>query len=236
MKVSLFVLLLFLLACNIITTDQKTVERKGNQIHISGFSHIRSSIAADIHIEMNPDSPYQCFLQCEKSIAALIVFDMVNDQLHIRAKDDESINTREPIIITMRIRDLQSIDNDGSGRISVKGALTAHCVVDNQGSGAIQLHDVHNQHLEANVMGSGSIRLVGDTKELLTKITGSGHVNAFDLHTEATDATVVGSGSVEVSVSNTLDADIAGSGNIYYRGKPAVRTSISGSGSVIAQQ
>ena len=236
MKFYLFSITCLFFACNNTARQTNTHIPKGTFINASGYSRIITDLNADIHIEVNADSPYHCYLQCDKAIEPLIVFDITNDELHIGTKDNKTVNTNDPIVINMRVKELKSIKSNGSGKILVGGDLkTENFDVDNQGSSMIHVNNLQNNQVCINCNGSGEIILKGKTKNLIGKILGSGNIRAFGLETETTDAAITGSGNMEATVANTLDADITGSGNIYYKGKPSIRNSITGSGIVSAR-
>ncbi len=207
---------------------------KGTSISISGFTRISSSVGANIHIEVNPDSPYRCMLACEKSIEAKISFDIVNDELQISAKEDFS--TTQPIQIDMRVQDLKAMSNNGSGMITIDGEILGDLLtVKNTGSGSMAIRQVQTNKLNLLSTGSGDIMLSGKTKALTVKINGSGNVKAYTLDSENAVSAVTGSGNIELSVSAELEANIVGTGNIYYKGNPNIRNNITGSGLLTAR-
>lgn len=236
MKFYLLLLTSFLFGCNYNNTVNQTKHSspKGTPIYISGYARIISAIDADIHIEVNADSSYYCYLDCEKNLIPLISFDMINDELRIHSKED--IHTSQPIVINMRVKELTSIQNTSSGAIDVKGFTKATLFnIENLGSGNISLNHLQSGQLKINSNGSGNIAVNGRTKSLSAKLLGSGSINAFGLKTEDADTRITGSGNIEVSASNNLDAQIIGSGNIFYKGNPVIKNNITGSGMLSAK-
>ncbi len=236
MKFYLLLLTSFLFGCNNNNTANKTTNTppKGTPIYISGYARVISELDADIHIEVNTDSPYYCHLDCEKSLIPMISFDITNDELRIRSKED--IHTSQPIVINMRVKDLTSVQNTSSGTIDIKGFTKAmQFNIANQGSGNISLNHLQSDRLTINSSGSGNIEVDGKTKSLSAKLLGSGSIKTFGLKTEDADTRITGSGNIEVSPSGNLDAQIIGSGNIFYKGNPAIRNNITGSGMLSAK-
>lgn len=106
--------------------------------------------------------------------------------------------------------------------------------IENSGSGDIQLNNITDAGIfKINNSGSANIYLEGSCDALEIQNEGSGNILAYNMPTENCKIKVQGSGEVEVSCASNLTIKIEGSGNVYYKGTPSINSSISGSGKVI---
>lgn len=234
MKCYLLLPMLFIYACNFTTSTTHTMTPNGISINASGFAQVISEISADIQIEVNPDSDYYCFLDCDQAIESAITFDIINDELRIEAK--EPIHTNKPIRIHMRVKELKSLNNKSSGNIVVKGGVKAsHFKIDNLGSGTIQINDLQSTQLTVQNHGSGNVQLQGKVDQLDAQLLGSGNIEAINLSSAEAEASINGSGNIEVAAISKLQAQIVGSGNIFYKGNPTLQKNITGSGMISAK-
>ena len=234
MKCYLLLPMLFFYACNFTSTSTHTPIAKGIAINASGFAQVIAEISADIQIEVNPDSDYYCYLECDKAIESAITFDIINDELRIEAKDP--IHTNKPIYIHMRVKELKSLNNKSSGNIVVKGGVKAtNFKIDNLGSGTILLNDLQSNQLMVQNHGSGNVQLVGKVEKLEAHLLGSGNIEAFNLLSNEAETSITGSGNIEVAAASKLNAQIVGSGNIFYKGNPTLQNNITGSGMISAK-
>lgn len=126
-----------------------------------------------------------------------------------------------------------SIATRGSGSTSLEqGTTSSSFTLDNYGSGPLTVSGLAAVSLTSNLHGSGSITLVGSVGTLNVRNSGSGNVNSYECTSQSARIAIFGSGNCHVDVGTLLVADIFGSGNVVYEGDPEVRTSGNGSGSV----
>lgn len=239
MKYNLYLiaLVVFALSCNEKTQQSKSTVKvpEGCPINASGFARISTDLPADIQISIDPDSPYHCYLQCDKDIETLVAFNILNDELHITATENAQINNR-PVKIVMRVKELKSLALNSSGNIDVTGKnINDLLEIKNTGSGIINFSGIENSETRLVNNGSGKITLKGQTKLLNARNTGSGNIHAYELFSENAMSSVAGSGNIEIAAISELEAKIVGSGNIFYKGTPVIKNNTTGSGMLSAK-
>jgi hypothetical protein len=132
----------------------------------------------------------------------------------------------------LRVRSLEELALQGSGRITCDALRGNQCRMRISGSGRIIVGGIEAETVEARISGSGSITCSGKARAFEARISGSGRVHADGLECTRAAARITGSGDISLSATEHLDVRITGSGRVSYSGDPRVDTNISGSGRV----
>jgi hypothetical protein len=132
----------------------------------------------------------------------------------------------------LKVRSLEEVVLQGSGRISCGALRGKRLRVRISGSGGIVMGGMETEAIETHISGSGSITCAGAAQVFEARISGSGNVDADNLQCGRATARISGSGHISLKASESLDVRISGSGRVTYSGDPRVDTKISGSGSV----
>ncbi|MCC7029468.1 MAG: hypothetical protein IT257_04115, partial [Chitinophagaceae bacterium] len=119
MKFYPILLLVFIFGCSNENTAPETHTANGTVIEVSNFSQVVSNLGADIQIQVNADSPASCILQCDKSAEEQIIFNVERDKLLIGSKPGFTFSHNQPIRIFIRMKALNSISCNGSGKMLV---------------------------------------------------------------------------------------------------------------------
>jgi hypothetical protein len=146
---------------------------------------------------------------------------------------DGCITTKEKILVTVYVSELEGIEINGSGSIDVPDTIMVDKIrLQINGSGNINAKLIAAR-IDAEINGSGDINLTGSANEQNLEIHGSGNINSQALICNETTIDVAGSGDVRVYAIKSLDVDVAGSGDVFYKGKPTINSHIAGSGKVV---
>lgn len=172
-------------------------------------------------------------IEGEENLMEYIVTDVSRGTLKIKVEKGINIKTTRKLIVTVPVKDIESISLGGSGNVKSETSLKMQDLnVNLSGSGNITL-DVNASNLKSSISGSGNIKLTGKAGYMRSSIAGSGTIKAYELQVDEIKASIAGSGDIRVSVKDEIDATVAGSGSIYYKGNPPkINTKSVGSGSV----
>ena len=157
-----------------------------------------------------------------------------NNKLEIfyKVEDGNRINPTKPVKITIVVKDLQEVDFESAGELSIDGLETDELDISVSGAGNLKLNDITVKDLSVVLSGAGSMTASGTADSLNVIISGFGSFNGKDLHSQTADIDLSGAGSATVWVDDQLDATISGAGSVNYYGSPEVTKQISGVGSV----
>lgn len=211
----LLIMMLATLACVINFGNNQTVSGSGNIVRqersVGAFTSIELAGSGNVTVEVG--GTQSVVVETDDNIQPLIETTVRNSKLIISTKPNTSIQTKQPIQITVTVKFLDGASITGSGNIDIKNMAADNTTVD--------------------LSGSGNITVAGTAKSIQATLTGSGNINCGDLLVQTATVSLRGSGNVTVNTSGSLDANITGSGNIKYRGNPAkVNQSVTGSGSI----
>lgn len=142
-------------------------------------------------------------------------------------------NINDKLIVNITLKELNSLEFNGSGDFSIKDFKFEdfHLKIDGSGKGFIENNTFDK--LEVEINGNANIFVKGKTKELVVKLDGLGKLEGFELTTDNADLMINGTGKIESTVSKKIKARINGIGSIVYKGDPKVEeASLKGLGSI----
>jgi hypothetical protein len=153
-------------------------------------------------------------------------------EIFYKVEDGDRINPTKPVKITIVVKDLQEVDFESAGELSIDGLETDRLDISVSGAGNLKLNDITVKDLSVVLSGAGSMAASGVADNLNVIISGFGSFTGKDLHSQTADVNLSGAGSATVWVDDQLDATISGAGSVNYYGSPDVTKQISGVGSV----
>ena len=195
-----------------------------NQLHFDGAYTIFLSQGDSCSVKV----------EAEPKMLAKVTTEVKNGTLKVNTKDNGwfcfGCHSDKDVTIYIRVKDLKSIEIDGSADLTGKGKIICDTLdLSISGSGDINL-DTESKMLETSIAGSGDMILSGKSQVYKADIAGSGDIKAFGLAADKCEVSIAGSGDCQVNAIQELEISIAGSGEVMYKGNPAkVRNSVSGS-------
>ena len=181
--------------------------------NVSGFQAVSLSGVGNLTIDQNGTESLT--VEAEDNLLPYIKTEVQGNRLVIGSKDNTSLNPTKPINYRLTVKDLNSIDLSGAGKINGTG--------------------INTPKLAVNVSGAGDITLAGKADSQDINLSGAGNYHGEDLVSKNVTITTSGAGSAVVQVSDTLDATVSGAGSVRYIGDPQVKQNVSGAGSVSKQ-
>ncbi|MEO5569697.1 MAG: head GIN domain-containing protein [Bacteroidia bacterium] len=215
-------------SCSVICTDG-TGPVQTSKRQPGSFKEITLELSADVTV-IKSDS-MALIIQAQENLIDKIRTKTRGGNLII--SDEGCINSNERIKITAYLPELESLEVNGSGNITVPDTFQVKDLkLEINGSGDIKGKFIAAK-IESEIRGSGNVVLSGSANKHSMEILGSGDIKAGDLPCNAADIEVAGSGDVFVYTIQNLDVKINGSGTVHYKGKPSVNSSVNGSGKVV---
>lgn len=252
--VGLAALLLLLSACFPVSIrgNGKVVTEERS---VGNFDSITLSIAADVIVAQNGEEAVT--VEAEENLMKYIDTTVRGGTLDLAfvAGPRPDIRVTKPIVFYVNVDDLERIDVNSSGDVSVEAVKVDDFEIEISGSGGVDIEQVNGddmvfevngsgdltiddleaEELQVELTGSGNINLTGEVQTQDVRLTSSGQYQAKDLESREVDIEITGSGDADIWVTDSLEADLTGSGNLNYYGNPQVEANTSGSGEVISR-
>lgn len=230
---SLFIMLLFLTACN----AQKYGRVKGNgkvvnkTRSVGNFDKIEVSGSFDVTLVKGNEGEIK--IRIEDNLLSYLETNVEGGKLKIKWKKGTNISSTKGVHLTVYFNDIDAVGLSGSGEIVSDDMIKSdNFDIAIAGSGDIDLNVETNQ-LKAAISGSGDIQLKGSTDEFTAAISGSGDIEAFGFRSKKATMKISGSGDIELMVIDEFIARVSGSGDITYKGNPKIEDiKVSGSGDI----
>lgn len=213
-------------SCDCIKGEGHIIEESRN---LGNFTSIDLNISAQVII--TKDTACSFTIKAQENLLSYIKTNVSGGELEVDFKSG-CYRTTEPIFINVSMKEITSLEVDGSGSFYSKDRFDVEKIdLEIDGSGEIDMQ-LFADKINAEISGSGDIKLKGTAKKFKVDINGSGDVDAEDLMAYKAYVYVSGSGNCNVFVHELLDVSISGSGDVYYSGSPEIKTHINGSGSL----
>ena len=154
---------------------------------------------------------------------------------------------------TIYYRTIDTLNINGSGRMTAKDMNTRALDARINGAGDLEFGAVRAENIQLKINGAGNVSVVegefdafsvsingagnidieeGSTATCEVQLIGSGNFIGTGLRSSRTEVKVVGAGKARVHASDSLDVSITGSGDVKYDGLPKVSTKVTGSGKI----
>ena len=196
---------------------------------VSGFNQIDLNGAGELIITQgNKES---VTVEADDNIMPNIKTNVNNNKLTISFDNNMPMPTHT-VKIYVTVKDLNSINISGSGKINSNNLNVNNLTLNVNGAGDSTLNNLNAQILNIIISGAGRMNISGNVNEQNIQISGAGEHNANNLTSKITTITINGGGKSTVKVSDTLNAIINGAGEINYIGNPKVSQQINGAGTI----
>ncbi len=196
---------------------------------VSGFNQIDLNGAGELIITQgNKES---VTVEADDNIISNIKTNVNNNKLTISFDNNMPMPTK-PVKIYVTVKDLNSINISGSGKINSSNLNVNSLTININGAGDSTLSNLNAQILNIKTSGSGKMTISGNVNEQNIEIYGAGEHDAGNLTSKIATIAINGGGKSTVKVSDTLTAIINGAGQINYIGNPQVTHQINGAGTV----
>ncbi len=184
---SLFVMILFLTACN--AQKYGKVKGNGNVINktrnVGSFEQIGVSGSFDVILKKGDEGKIE--IKIEDNLLPYLITEVNNGKLKIKWKNGTSISTRKGVDITVYFKEINAIGVSGASDIVVKDLIRSNKFsVSVSGSGDIEF-EIETDHLSASVSGSGDLDIIGTAKTFEAAVAGSGDIDAYGLTSDKDD-------------------------------------------------
>lgn len=154
---------------------------------------------------------------------------------------------------TIYYQTIESLNMNGSGRMTAKDMTTPGLEVAINGAGQIEFGALRSQKFQLKINGAGDVSFEegefddfavtingagnidieeGSTETCEVNLNGSGDFRGTGLTSTRTEVKVVGAGKARVHATDSLKVSIAGSGDVKYEGTPKISSKVSGSGKI----
>lgn len=171
-------------------------------------------------------------VEADDNLLPYIETEMEGRELVLKIRDGVSVNTRNEIQYTVRVKNVSQVSISGSGDVTAGTLETDDLTLEISGSGNINVDTLAVDSLTVRISGSGNLNLGGTTREQDVTISGSGNYDAAELTSQRAAITINGAGDMTVWAEEELDIRITGSGTVRYYGSPTITQRITGGGTV----
>ncbi len=195
----------------------------------SDFNQIDLNGAGEIFLTQGNNESVT--IEAEQNLMPYITTGVSNKKLSINFNAGIPTPTK-PVKIYITVKDLNSINIAGAGKINSDVLKGRDLAVSINGAGDVNLKGLNLNSITSTISGTGTISVAGTAPTQSVNIQGAADYNAKNLVSKKATISINGAGKATVNVSNTLDVLINGGGTVDYIGSPKVTQQINGGGNV----
>jgi len=199
---------------------------------VNGFHAIEIDYPAQVFVKQGSQESLE--IEAEDNLLPNLKTQVRNGTLEIfyRRENGKHVNPTKTVQITIVVKDLDDVDFNSAGELTIEKLKTDNLDVSLSGAGNLRLDEVQLRGLGVSLSGAGSMTASGIADNLDLNISGFGDFKGADLHGKVARVNISGAGSATVWVDEDLTAGISGAGSISYYGSASVTKQISGVGGV----
>ena len=204
-------------------TQDRANKRITRNYNVRDFVKIESETAADIRFTQSPDFS----VRAEGNQDAIDELQVTVKNGTLVLKNSKSFlktrkSKRSKVTLFISSPDLQKINSDGVGNITLQGEVSVNgLVIDSDGVGNISAENLICKRLSVDSDGVGNITLKGQAQLIEVRSDGVGNVNLQEMRANNVRVNSDGVGNLRVFASESVDIHADGIGNVTYYGNPA---------------
>lgn len=183
-------------------------KRQTQKREIPNFTSISTNGAFDIQVVAQKEPSLE--IEGDDNILPLVETEVSNNVLHIRSKENYSIDTE--ITVKISVPNLEGVSVSGAGNLDVT--------------------NLKNEKFAIDLNGAPEIRVTGETKNLEIETNGAGKIDTTKLRAASVEVESNGVSKVQVYAGDKLDVTISGPSHVIYVGDPEVNQTINGPGTL----
>jgi hypothetical protein len=198
---------------------------------VSGFDSVVFSAIGDVTLTQGATEGLT--IEAEDNIMPKIITEVRGTQLYIgfdRPNAQDIVRPTKGIKFTLTVKNLNLMEMDGVGSITVPSFEADKLTVKIGGAGSIKITDLSATSLSAIMSGAGNVELSGKVTSLDATMSGVGNFSCGDLQVQTARVNLTGAGGATVWAANSLDVSITGAGSVSYYGSPKITKNVAGLG------
>ena len=193
----------------------------------SAFQSLQLDTAAKVVIRQGERELIEVI--AEGNVAPLI--DTYVEKRRLYIQDAKPFRSAQALVV-VTVRQLDSIDTNGTVAVSAKGLEVPLLALRLSGTSAVQLADAQIGRLQAALGGASTLKLSGAADELAAEIGDSSALRAGDLEARAVSLLGGGSSQAALWATETLSISLGGSASVGFYGSVTPSLATSGAATV----
>lgn len=164
-----------------------------------------------LNVQITTAKPQKVVVTTDSNLLAAIQTEIKNGTLIIQPIGD--INPTETPVVTIRVKQLTSVNSEGAVKLAVTNLKTNDFAV----------------HTE----GASQVNLAGVVKTLQISSLGASQIEAVPLQASSATVSITGAAKVRMTAVKRLNIKITGAGSLEYAGNPVINQNVTGSGKIL---
>jgi putative autotransporter adhesin-like protein len=183
-------------------------------------------------ISVGPKAPIK--ISADDNLLTHIKTEVQNGRLIVRVQQGLSINTNNPISVTIATPQLENVDASGGSRVTAAASTTKRFEVDASGGSHVTVSGLDAELVKVDASGGSNLTLAGKGKSLTLDISGGTRVTATDFTAETAQINGSGGCQAELNASQAVKGDLSGGTRLRVLGSPATKSVSTSGGSGVS--
>ncbi len=205
--------------------ERETHKRIDREYNLQDFVKIESETVANIQFTQSPN--FSVRAEGDERIVENLQVSVTNGTLRIAHPKNffkRFRNNRSKMTLFVSSPDLQEINSDGVGNITLQGDVTLNnLIIDSDGVGNINAENLVCNALEIESDGVGNINLKGRAQSEKINSDGVGNIKLEEMPAHNVWVESDGVGNVKVHATDSIRISANGVGDVIYYGNPQAK-------------
>ncbi|MDR1654297.1 MAG: DUF2807 domain-containing protein [Prevotellaceae bacterium] len=195
---------------------------------------LERSINIDLQIDSVKSNATELTMQTDENLIEFIDINVRGTTLTVRPKRRYYLVPSAPIVIKLKINELNGIDLSGASTLNISNAFTTNKLdVDVSGASHLTIADITAHSIVCETSGASEADFSGTANTFNAEASGASSISADRLIAADVVADASGASSIHCAPTNSLSAEASGVSSVTYTGEPkSVSKDVSGMSSV----
>ena len=217
-----------------ISGDGNLVERTFNYSQNVNKIILQNNLNIDLQIDSIKSNTTELAISTDSNIVDLVDINVSGTTLTIKPKRHYNLIPSAPIIIKLKLNELNNIDLSGATTLNISNTFNINDLdIKISGASDLKVANVTANKIECKVSGASDATFYGITKFFDAKASGASSIKAENLIADSVEADASGASTIACFAVNSLNAEATGASAVDYYGTPKnVTKDTSGAGKV----
>lgn len=195
---------------------------------------VENNLNVDLQIDSIKNNATELTVNTDANILNLLDINVRGTTLTIKPQRRYNLLPSAPIVIKLKINELNSIELNGASILNISKAFNINDLdIDISGASELKIANLEANKIECEVSAASDATFSGKANYFKVEASAASSVKAENLTAETIDAQASSASKIECCAVNSLSAEATSASSIYYKGTPkTLNKDTSGAGEV----
>jgi hypothetical protein len=163
-------------------------------------------------------------IEADDNLLPLIETPIKDGHLVVQFKDGASVETKNPILLTVTTPRLSYIEGSGASVVVATASKSEKFVISSSGASKVDASGVDSGDVSVSASGASRLKLIGSGKAIKIELSGASRLDATGFSTDTVHIDASGASSAQVQASGSVAGELSGASKLEVAGSPSKRS------------